>query len=619
MTTKRNLLLVSLLLVFGLAASAPFARGASTPLYGVVSYNEYTVRYNSNADALGSVTVTFTNGGQIGGGNQLILVLGYGTFTINGSGVPSFSGTPVDIVGASGIGLPVVGDFCTDTTSPSWCGTAANWSASANILTITGQSGFITVTNGQTITLYGLRIDPIGNPAGALPDYTIIDAALYQPITHVNNINLGGPSATPGTFGAFELGYIDSEPGQFSQYPSQCGHVLTCKGIGPNIGYGGGAGGQPTFTIEALESWAGAFTALSDELVIAPYAPSSTKAPTNGSDISITVSGIPAGVTVTPGVPAPCPINVGNLTFGAVTPTSFTGSTAAYGGVVTFDFPFVATTHADLQCADYPFTVNSNGAMRKHNGPMWVSIQLDPAIGPDAESYLYEGGTETTFSTATAFPSFEYPYTDTNGTWSQENASGDSEGYQVLQFADCVTYLMYPYVTNYTNPGGGAFSLWDTAITYSNTTSDPLTAGSAIPQNGACTAYFYTLGTTSFSSTTPPAEATPVVWISPPILSGGIYGYFLSQTPGKGMSGYIIAECNFTNGHGYAQTFDNALAAPQVLSSYLPYTIPTPYLYSRAWNGEGYGEFAITPVDMDKLLHKIIHNIWKAEYVGTHP
>ena len=72
MTTKRNLLLVSLLLVFGLAASAPFARGASTPLYGVVSYNEYTVRYNSNADALGSVTVTFTNGGQIGGGNQRV-------------------------------------------------------------------------------------------------------------------------------------------------------------------------------------------------------------------------------------------------------------------------------------------------------------------------------------------------------------------------------------------------------------------------------------------------------------------------------------------------------------------------------------------------------------------
>jgi hypothetical protein len=614
MTTKRNLLLVSLLLVFGLAASAPFARGATTPLYGVVSYNEYTVRYNSNADALGSVTVTFTNGGQIGGGNQLILVLGYGTFTINGSGVPSFSGTPVDIVGASGIGLPVVGDFCTDTTTPSWCGTAAAASASANILTITGQSGFITVTNGQTITLYGLRIDPIGNPAGALPDYTIIDAALYQPITHVNNINLGGPSATPGTFGPFEIGYINSEPGAFSQYPSIVCCVLVCKGVGTDIGYGGGSS-QPTFTIEAVENWAGAFTALSDELVIGPYAPSSGKVVTNGSDISITVSGIPAGVVVTPLAPAPCASNVGALTFGPVTPTSFTGSTAAYGGVVTFDYPFATTTHADLQCADYAFDVNSNGAVKPHSGPIWVSVQLDPAIGAYAEGVYYEGQTAPTGD----YPSFTYPYSDNQGTWYEENALGSSEGFNVLQFADCDTYLMYPYVTNYSNPAGGAFSTWDTAITYSNTTSDPLTAGSAIPQNGACTAYFYTLGTTSFSSTTPPAEATPVVWISPPILSGGIYGYFLSQTPGKGSSGYIIAECNFTDAHGYAQTFDNALANPQVLSSYLPYTIPNPYLYSRAWAGEGYGEFAITPVDMDKLLHKIIHNIWKAEYVGTHP
>ena len=614
MTTKRNLLLVSLILVFGLAGSAPIAQAAN--IYAVVTANVYTVRYNSNADVVGSITLTFTSTGTVTGGQQLIVTLGWGAMTISSSDVVSFANA-ADIVGASGVSSAPIADFCVDTIG--WCHTATA-SASGNVLTVLGSVSAINgVTPGNSITLYGLRINPIGNtPGGAIPYSTAIEAAVNQPINQQNFINMGGTTSTPGIFGPFEVAFVESEPGAFSQYPEQVCYALVCKGVGPNISYGGGSA-QPTFTVEAVENWAGAFTALSDELALAPYAPDPSKTVTNGSDISITVSGIPAGVTVTPLAPAPCASSVGTLTFGPVTPSSFTGSTAPYGSVVTFDFPFATTTHTDIQCADYPFSVNSNGAIKKHSPPMWVSVQLDPAVGTDDEACLYEGLSPCPDSTETSyFPAFTYSYTDAVGTWTQENAYNGGEGFLVLKFADCQTYLMYPYVTNYNVAGAGPFSNWDTAIEYANTTSDPLEAGSAIPQNGACTAYLYNLGTTTFTSTTPVAEATPIVWISPPILSGGIYGYVLSQTPGHGQSGYIIAECDFTNAHGYAQTYDNYGGNPQVLSSYLAYTIPSPYLYSRATAGEGYGEFAITPVDMDQLLHKIIRNIWKGVYVEKH-
>jgi len=602
MTTKRNLLLVSMLLVFGLAGSAPIALAAN--IYAVVTENVYTVRYNSNADAVGNVTLTFTSTGTVTGGQQLIVTLGWGAFGVSTSAVPFFA-NKVDIVGAGGVASAPIADFCVDTIG--WCKTATA-SAAANVLTVLGSNTAITpVTPGNTITLYGLRINPIGNPDGAIPYSTAIEMAISQPINQQNFINLNGGIVYnsvqyAGIWGPQEIAFVESEPGTFSQYPEIAQCALVCKGVGPNVSLGGGSA-QPTFTVEAIENWAGAFTALSDELLLAPYAPDSGKVVTNGSDISITVSGIPVGVTVTPLAPAPCASNVGSITFGPVTPTSFTGSTAPYGSVVTFDFPFATTTHTDIQCADYMFDVNSNGAIQKHRPPMWVSIQLDPAVGYDDEACLYEGLTPCPTSAETSyFPAFTYPYTDATGTWTQENAYGSQEGFLVLQFADCQTYLMYPYVTNYNVPGAGPFSNWDTAIEYANTTSDPLENGSAIPQNGACTAYLYYLGTTTFTSTTPVAEATPIVWISPPILSGGIYGYVLSQTPGAGKSGYIIAECDFTNAHGYAQTYDNYGGNPQVLSSYLAYTIPSPYLYSRAWAGEKYGEFAITPIDMDKLI-----------------
>jgi len=613
MTTKRNLLLVSLLLVFGLAASAPIALATNST--AVVSSNVYTVRLNSNADAIGSITLTFTVGGTITGGQQLIVSFGYGTWTppVPTPYTAGYFSSPIGIVGAAGVKNAPVSDFCMD-SGIGFCShsTAAVTVSNANQYNFTltlGVSG-LPVSAGQTIEIYGLRMFAVGNciaNSGGLPTScppgtpvpvapnTPIEAVVTQPINQQNFINLGGAPTSPGNVGPFEVAFVEAHPITVSLYPEQgTNYALTCKGVGTGVSLGGGSA-TPTFSIEVLENWAGALTSDSDELALAPYAPDATKTVTNGSDISITVSGIPVGVTVTAGTPTPCAANVGTLTFGTPSPTSFTASTGSTEA--TFDFPFTATTHIDLQCADYPFTVTSNGAISKNTPPIWVSVQLDPAVGPDSDEIPVPTGD---------YPSFSYPFTDATPTvYPQENL----HPFDVLEFADCSSFLLYTYVTNYTSGIPVPFANFDTAITHSNTTSDPFTLGGAVPQNGACTDYLYYLSITSGTSLIPPVTATPAIFITPVILSGGVYGYTMSSIPAfAGLSGYVISECDFTNGTGYAQIWDNALADPHVMSSYLAYVIPNPFEYSRAKSGEKYGEFGITPVDMQR----IIHNIWLA-------
>jgi len=593
MTTKRNLLLVSLLLVIGLTAWAPIALASNSN--AVVTSNVYTVRLNSNADAIGSITLTFTSNGTIAGGQELIVAFGYGAASFTS---PYFA-SPVDIVGNTGISSVPISDFCVD----SGIGFCANATVSStalvpNVATFTMNGAGRPVSNGQTITLFGFRMAATTNPAGAVPANTAIEAEVTQPITQQNFINLGGAVTSPGDYGPFEVSFVEAHPINVSVYPASGeNYALTCKGVGTGVSLGGGSA-SPTFSIEVIENWSGALTALSDELALAPYAPDPGKVATNGSDISISLSGVPVGVTVVAGTPSACASNSGALTFGAPTPSSFTGAVGSSG--VTFDFPFASTTHIDIQCADYPFTVYSNGMISKHSPPIEVSVQLDPATGIDSDEVPVPSGD---------YPSFSYPFVDATGTtYPQENLTQ----FDVLEFADCSSFLLYPAVTNYTGgPTAVPFANFNTAITHTNDTSDPFTLGGAVPQNGACTDYLYNNSTVAATNTAPVAEAVPLVYTTPIIATGGVYGYTLSNIPQfAGMTGYIISECDFTNGTGYAQIWDNALADPHVMSSYLAYVIANPFEYSRAWSGEKYGEFAITPVDMKR----IIHNIWLATH-----
>ena len=147
----------------------------------------------------------------------------------------------------------------------------------------------------------------------------------------------------------------------------------------------------------------------------------------------------------------------------------------------------------------------------------------------------------------------------------------------------CVTYLLFPYITDY--PG------FDTGIAISNTSADPLgtiTSSNTSTQTGACTVNFYggysdssgftnnatNLGTTgAYSSVDANFNGTGMIapgqtWtfgVSAIDSQWGTTGY-------NGVTGYAIATCNFQFAHGYSFVSDYGLR--NFAAAYLALVIP---------------------------------------------
>jgi len=247
------------------------------------------------------------------------------------------------------------------------------------------------------------------------------------------------------------------------------------------------------------------------------------------------VTGIPAGVTLTP----LAPINLGTCTATWTTPAAYTGG--AFNDSTTFVYTITATNRTipvHPESAIFKFDVTTSGPLAQGNPNTAISVTLGPA--PSASSPVY--------------PAFSYPVFGM-----AEEAPGTPSAVVVWQ--DCTTNLLYPYVTNY-NGGmsGGEMGNWDTALEVANMTSQPYPSTSpqyVIPQNGACTFSFYNAGTSTTIGTA--KQAAPISFTTPVVLSGGNYAFMLSATPAAGLTGgYGYAVCNFLWAAGYAELVNNA-------------------------------------------------------------
>ena len=322
------------------------------------------------------------------------------------------------------------------------------------------------------------------------------------------------------------------------------------------------------FDIDIAEQWSGAWTSLSDELSLAPFAPTSSALVTNGSIISITVNGIPDGAEV---IPEAIDTVTGHQVWGAL-PAAYTGAMA--NDSHTFEFTLTSTIRQEVEESEFWFEVVTTGAVPGNTPSMTAIVDLNP-LAP----------------TTTKYPAFVYP----SGTLTAEPNSPLT----AVAFVGCQTDLLWPYVTNYNGgSAGGPLGNWDTAIEVANTTSDPFTQalGGAIPQDGSCTFYVYHAGTAAAARATP-TTATPITFTTPVVLSGGDYAFMLSTTAAAGtVGGYAIAVCNFQNAVGYAGIVDNAngMGTWDAYANYLAYVVPNPYLEPRFEDGI-IGEFAITP------------------------
>jgi hypothetical protein len=577
--TKRNLLLVTLLLVFGLAAtgSSLFAQGTVWS----TATNVNTIRNEGDAEAAGTINLTTASTGSI---------MSQSGFTITYS-MPIAYQKPLYAVGIAASG-PDAGAILTSLE-----GTGG--------IVISGSTVQLTFTNTSPLAVSGsnainisVRVKAQGYAKGTAVTATV--TAFYQfsaatlTISSTSNTtllvaNVSGPATTV----AVKEGPAD---------------VLTCIGVKDINAY------DNDFSLRIKENWNDALTSLSDEFNLenndSTYLggdPSYTY-PTNGSEILITLSGVPDLVGIVARSPRPCNntdssssnyCSGGNLVIEDGIPQA---TNAPYGSTQSFWYWIDSTNVRAIEWADFGFKLWSKGPLPPNQSyAITASVTLTDLYPEDGSSSQVNG---------------EMPYF----------TAGEVTGLAVVNFTDCVTNLLFPYINTFrAGAAYGAFSNFGTGIDFANTTWDPyaltgaggsyiypdMAKGSAVPQSGSCTVYFY-----------PANEGTGSIYQTPPISAGGSYSFDVASGSGgpngnitlvsgpyfSGETGYAIAICGFQNAYGFAEIWDNTAIAPlnpEATLGYVAYILPDPAFYHRSPAGDSLGESAIAPINFDKIWKKL--------------
>jgi hypothetical protein len=125
-------------------------------------------------------------------------------------------------------------------------------------------------------------------------------------------------------------------------------------------------------------------------------------------------------------------------------------------------------------------------------------------------------------------------------------------------FTACVTDLLFPFVTS---------AGFDTGVAISNTGTDPLGGAGAGTLNapGGCTLNLY--GSVTGGGTVPGPTAAPFVQgaslgVLPAPAAPQYTGTFLLSAVVPNFTGYMIAQCNFLYGHGFAYIDFMSLGSP---------------------------------------------------------
>ena len=588
--TKRNLWLVGLLLVFGLVSMAPSLFAQGTVWSASTNFN--TIRDEGDAEAVGTITLTSTSTGTIESQSGFTF-----TYTLP---IASYAG-----VYAVGISCPTTNStvlICNDV--------AVTVSGAVVKLTYTNKTPFS--ISGNNALSVAVRVKSQG-----VADNTIVTSSITAFYKFGNQ-----PLTLQTTTGGVLLNVAEVEsPATTVTMVKGPEYVLTCIGVHrvKNTVL------TNDFALEIAENWNDGLTSLSDEYnlenndsgncaVGTPCYNGTTVYPTNGSNILITFSGMPYATQGSVGIAAWPPIDCNGTDSSAwdycaggalvIGDGVAIGPNAPYGPTLSFWYPVLQTNVSAEEFAIFGFKVWSDGpiapnTLSPQGYQIWATVSLTDNY-PNTVSTPPPNGDMPWFS----LPELAPP------------------GISVVEFEDCVTTLLFPYVNTVNLGGTNAFSNFGTGIDFANTTWDPfalpascdpdtgtgctyptLAAGTAAPQSGSCTVYFY-----------PFTEGTTVVYITPNISAGGSFAFNAATNGGFVNSyGYAIAICGFQNAYGFAEIWDNNLnlvgTGPNTTLAYLAYILPNPGFYHRTPAGDGLGESAIAPYDINKKLEKYLMGI----------
>jgi hypothetical protein len=261
----------------------------------------------------------------------------------------------------------------------------------------------------------------------------------------------------------------------------------------------------------------------------------------NGTQIKLTVNGLPAGVgaTITPTLPG---TSTATLTAGAQAVT--VAANSASWDFATTDTTTVETLQFNLTLTGAPTGTLTPGA-----------ITVAASMGPTGNALTAAGVPAESGTNTVGYPRF----------------AAENTTITVGSIAVANTTMLIPYFAK-------GFGLYDFCIGISNTNSSPFGAanGGATPTDGAITFTVYVRGTAApivlSTATLTPAQASGIV--AGKIPAGGVFTAALSQmlpaSAGADVVGYIFVQADFLNAHGIAYLFESnriTSAAPVLVLS----------------------------------------------------
>jgi len=276
------------------------------------------------------------------------------------------------------------------------------------------------------------------------------------------------------------------------------------------------------------------FVSIANAAAPVPAVPAAgTGLATHGTRFQIAFANIPAGVTLSvPVTPTGTAITGGAANFtmqlissptGAYVPLASGVLTTSAAGTATAYYEVIATDNT-IQLESINISVTPTAAANfaiNPAGPITAVVTVAPQVA---------------LSTTSDVPDFTTP---------------TPAALNLTTWSLCQTTLLFPFVST-----NGV----ETGIALSNTTVDPgkIGGGGATLNQGACTLNFY--GTNSAAAGTPitvlgVAAPNPAGGATPYIQPGGTSNAFAIGQAGlvpAGFSGYMIAQCNYLYGHGFA-------------------------------------------------------------------
>jgi hypothetical protein len=353
--------------------------------------------------------------------------------------------------------------------------------------------------------------------------------------TGLTSANAAG-SVSPVPVG-FILQSLSVTPFTFplAPFPTCTGGTSLTSGFPPNQILNVVSG--PSFTLKINELAAGAWKTQAGE-----NDPAFPTDATQATQIALAFANVPASATIYVPISPAATVGGTALTL-AGSPTAFS-STIAYAGftptnntvTITYTVTAATATTGSVSIPVYiSFKANSAAAQS-------TAITVLTSYAPSA-AITAPTGTIPTFAVSTATPT------------------------NLEAITNCLTTLLFPYVTNVTG--------FETGIAIVNATTDNLGTipgfpSAATPISGACTVNFYPGG----AATQPAVYTTPVIGVGG-TTTGSVAAATLSAMSGAtNFTGYAIASCPFPEAHGFAYIVDNFGTPSGTAEGYLAVVVP---------------------------------------------